>query len=373
MYPKIGNASMPDAKTLNTIRAAFMRRASAPDINSLALKLAYVIAFKYLNSETGTARPSQDTLARDLNISTRTIRTLLDILQPLGLVVVPGHGPNRAATYWIDPDKATPVSPMGTEKRKPTSGYKRKPASGSKPNTGNLAHDNRKLDDTNSGSQLPPNLTKRTKKKNQGKKSQTQPPHFAAPDLEADAGAKPGNFFDTKKIGIQEVAGRTAAPKASASSNLRDEKNDTKVGTDPAADQADDQAGGESVASLKPDDLAALFAEFFAAYPKHVGEKQARKEFIAAVESGINPALMIGGAKRHAIARAGEPSKYTKDPANWIKGEHWNDELPGTGPPLLDESGNEIIEPPSPRPSRPQSIEEAADIVRAQYPGNKWD
>ena len=51
------------------------------------------------------------------------------------------------------------------KKRKPASGYKRKPASGYKRNTGNPVHDNRKLDDTNTGSQLPPNLTKRTKKK----------------------------------------------------------------------------------------------------------------------------------------------------------------------------------------------------------------
>ena len=101
---------MPDAKTtnLNTIRAAFMRRASAPDINALALKLAYLIAYKYLNSETGTAHPSQDTLARDLNVTTRTVRTLLDILQPLELVILPGHGPNRASTYWIDPIRRHP-------------------------------------------------------------------------------------------------------------------------------------------------------------------------------------------------------------------------------------------------------------------------
>ena len=54
------------------------------------------------------------------------------------------------------------MSPIGTEKRKPASGYKRKPASGSEPNTGNLAHDNRKLD-----AQIPEASFHPTKKKNQ--------------------------------------------------------------------------------------------------------------------------------------------------------------------------------------------------------------
>ena len=38
------------------------------------------------------------------------IRRLLAILQPLGLTVAPGHGPNRASTYWIDPITVEPVA-----------------------------------------------------------------------------------------------------------------------------------------------------------------------------------------------------------------------------------------------------------------------
>ena len=75
---------------LNKTRAAFMQRASVPNINPFALKLAYLLAFKYMNRETGTARPAQETLACDLNVTSRTVRTLLYILQPLGLVIVPG-------------------------------------------------------------------------------------------------------------------------------------------------------------------------------------------------------------------------------------------------------------------------------------------
>ncbi len=167
---------MSSPENFNQVRAAFMHRAAAPNLPPHALKLAYVLCFKYMNRETQTARPAQETLARDLNVSSRTVRTLLDILQPLGLVIVPGHGPNRSSSYWIDPEKATPMSPLKTEKRKPTSAYNRKPASTCEPITGNPVHDNRKSDDTNTGSQLPPNLTKRTKKKNQeGKTSNSRP------------------------------------------------------------------------------------------------------------------------------------------------------------------------------------------------------
>ena len=157
------SAKAQDASaSFNQIRAAFMQRASAPNVAPFALKLAYVIAFKYMNRETQTARPAQETLARDLNVTSRTIRTLLDILEPLGLTIIPGHGPNRASSYCLDPDKISNRKPE-PENRKPASAYNRKPASASKSNTGKSVHDNRKLDDSKTGSQLPPNLTKRTK------------------------------------------------------------------------------------------------------------------------------------------------------------------------------------------------------------------
>jgi hypothetical protein len=114
------------AKDFNKIRAAFMRKVSAPTIPALALKLAYVLAFKYMNVEEQAAHPAQETLAADLNVeAVRTVQRLLDVLQPLGLVVVPGHGPGRSSTYWIDPDKATRVSPINTTSVSPTPGKRR--------------------------------------------------------------------------------------------------------------------------------------------------------------------------------------------------------------------------------------------------------
>ena len=53
-------------KDFNKARASFMRKASAPHVSPLAFKLAYLIAYKYMNAENWTARPSQETLAHDL-------------------------------------------------------------------------------------------------------------------------------------------------------------------------------------------------------------------------------------------------------------------------------------------------------------------
>jgi helix-turn-helix protein len=116
------NAQASSAE-LNKIRAAFMQRASAPNMPPHAFKLAYLIAFKYMNRESRVAFVAQETLARDLSVSTRTVQRLLDILQRLGLCITTGSGRGKASTYWIDPttekatERATPVSSFQRPKR----------------------------------------------------------------------------------------------------------------------------------------------------------------------------------------------------------------------------------------------------------------
>jgi hypothetical protein len=101
---------------LNKTRIAFMERASAPNVPPHAFKLAWLIAYRYLNRKTWTAYPPQERLARDLNASIRTVQRLLDILEPLGLTIVPGDGRGHASTYSIDPERATRVSSFAAQK-----------------------------------------------------------------------------------------------------------------------------------------------------------------------------------------------------------------------------------------------------------------
>src|SRR5262245_16821404 len=101
---------------LNKTRAAFMQRSSAPNVPPHALKLAYLLAFKYMNRRTRIAFVGQETLGRDLNVSVRTVQRLLGRLEPLGLVIAPGDGRGKASTYWIDPERATRVSSFAGKK-----------------------------------------------------------------------------------------------------------------------------------------------------------------------------------------------------------------------------------------------------------------
>ena len=101
---------------INKTRIAFMERASAPNVPPHAFKLAWLIAYRYLNRKTWTAYPPQERLARDLNVSVRTVQRLLDILEPLGLTIVPGDGRGYASTYAIDPERATRMSSFAARK-----------------------------------------------------------------------------------------------------------------------------------------------------------------------------------------------------------------------------------------------------------------
>jgi hypothetical protein len=100
----------------NKLRVAFMERVSAPNVPPHALKLAYLIAYRYMNRKTWTAYPPQERLAHDLNVSVRTVQRLLDILEPLGLTIMPGDGRGLASRYSIDPERVTRVSPFSAQK-----------------------------------------------------------------------------------------------------------------------------------------------------------------------------------------------------------------------------------------------------------------
>jgi Helix-turn-helix domain len=112
----------PQTQDFNKTRAAFMERASAPHVPPVAFKLAWLISYRYMNRESRIAYPPQDRLARDLNVSVRTVQRLLDILERLGLGITPGDGRGKASTYWLDPltakaeERATPMSSFQGQK-----------------------------------------------------------------------------------------------------------------------------------------------------------------------------------------------------------------------------------------------------------------
>lgn len=68
----------------------------------------------------------------------------------------------------------------------------------------------------------------------------------------------------------------------------------------------------------------ALFARFYAAYPKHVGKEAARKAFAKALKKASAEEL-TAGAQRYREDPHRKPD-YTAHPATWLNAGRWEDE-----------------------------------------------
>jgi Helix-turn-helix domain len=296
-------AAPTTTQDFNKTRAAFMQRASAPKVPHAAFKLAYLIAFKFMNRETRTARPAQETLARDLNVSIRTVQRLIDMLQPLGLVVVPGHGPNRASTYWLDPGKVTPMSPINTTPVSPIDGGK-----------GDNRRQNRRQSVHEKATPVSPQPYK-------------EKPYKEEPRVESDS-----------------------APRVAA----RGSKKSLAKKSQPEVDSDDS------------------FQQFWAVYPKRVAKEAARKAWAKAIEHGVDPDVVVAGARCYAVLHAGEDPRYTKHPATWINSGCWEDEPPDGA--VIDETGNVVAieQPQQASPLDPVQLLIADAVAKAKASGRDW-
>lgn len=88
------------------------------------------------------------------------------------------------------------------------------------------------------------------------------------------------------------------------------------------------------------------FAEFYAAYPKHVGRDAAIKAYRGALKRAAAEEI-LAGARRYAEERAGEDPKFTKQPSTWLNGGHWADEPTKAHAETMNGHGN--------APQRPRS------------------
>jgi hypothetical protein len=75
------------------------------------------------------------------------------------------------------------------------------------------------------------------------------------------------------------------------------------------------------------------FDEFWAAYPRREAKKGARQKFEVRVKEGIDPEVLIGGAKRYAdhVAKKGRDREMIKIPTTWLNQGCWDDELDTVG------------------------------------------
>jgi hypothetical protein len=289
--PQQATAMSAAMKTdFNKLHACFMHRVCAPSVPALALKLAYLICFRYLNRESRAAFVSQETLARDLGATVRTVRRLADILESAGLTIAQGNGRGRASSYWIDEERATRASPFGPERGTPVSAFGPGKADIRDKKGGHFA--SKKAD-----TRVRPTKKEEPRKNNQGSLKTLSPSDFSRDQK--------------KKSDAKGLSGKTET------------ETETKIKYD-------------------------AFARFWQAYPRRVAKDAAKRAFAAAIKRGADAETLIAGARRYAIERQGQDHKYTKHPATWLNGGCWQDELNGT--PVIDESGALVaIEQPQKR------------------------
>jgi hypothetical protein len=300
----------------NKARAAFMRRASAPELPASVLKLAYIIAYKEIDVDTQSTFRKQTTLATALNADERTVRNLLRILQPFGLVIEPGHGPGNASTYRIEAvpetDKRKSISGISRTKRKPVSGIGRAKPEIRRTNTGNLAHEKRKP----ISAPLNKNLQEESPRE-----ETLSPSPLSAP----------------KKKAVRRKEG----------------------------------SGKKDRAGPTEGEIDAGFEGFRAVFPhwQQTGMEAARKEFAAAIRCGAEADVINGRARLYGITEraridgGGDP-KYTKQPNNWLREKRYEDPPPPNI--TIDEDSN-IVAVAQPQQQQPRGIFAIAEEMIAEH------
>lgn len=87
---------------------------------------------------------------------------------------------------------------------------------------------------------------------------------------------------------------------------------------------------GPSDAGVNLPSGADPFPYFWRECPKQTGEGYARESWSRAIKRAT-PEIIIAGMKRYAVSRIGEEHRFTKAPAKWLDGDHWNDVLEPKG------------------------------------------
>jgi len=84
-----------------------------------------------------------------------------------------------------------------------------------------------------------------------------------------------------------------------------------------------------SVSRAERSETPDRFDEFWDAYDKRTGRKAAEQKYrLALRKPGVTPDLLIAAAGSYIDyqKREGKHPEFTKNPATWLNGEHWNDE-----------------------------------------------
>jgi hypothetical protein len=102
--------------------------------------------------------------------------------------------------------------------------------------------------------------------------------------------------------------------------------------TEPKDEPKDSSALAVSIGSAtssqqQPEDLRD-FGDFWLLHPKSRDQDETLVAWRAAVASGVDPKKITAAAKAYAHEVAGEPLKFIKLSANWLRDKRYNDRFP---------------------------------------------
>lgn len=70
------------------------------------------------------------------------------------------------------------------------------------------------------------------------------------------------------------------------------------------------------------------WVKFWSGWPKKVGKSAARKAWAKAVKKAAPFAIIAGSERyRELVKFERREQRFIKDPATWLNGEHWTDEI----------------------------------------------
>ena len=281
---------------LNKTRAAFMQRISAPSIPPHALKLAYLIAFKYMDVKTqATIYISQKALADELGgKEQRTIRNLLRRLQPLGLEIETGLGRGNASRYRLAPELAAADT---AEKRKSDSAFS---AEKRKRKSGNQAHV--KADSSFRPSYTASQKTPCDSTESQGERERNRP---SADDAAGGAGGLDGPAPHGWEATEEEETAAPSESEATQKENLF----------------ANDATEAPEAEIITPDDG---YRELRAIYERgHAGDRgeydrEARDVYVVALRDHEHETIAAGARNWVEAYRAGQGVGYLPRLPDWL-------------------------------------------------------
>ena len=154
--------------------------------------------------------------------------------------------------------------------------------------------------------------------------------------IPGDKGRTPVHGFDPKQrtpVHGNSDKQRTAVhPLEAERANGRSDKGRTPVHPTPFKETNEDRdlslslSDSQKSSTAKAKSTDPNFGEFWQHYPRKAGRKNAERAFAKAVKDGTDPRDIIAGSMRYAAERDGQEPRFTKHPATWLNGGHWEDE-----------------------------------------------